>query len=78
MSEKKKRQPGNFDFYKEKGDDQWECKTCGATIMAILVRHPVWDGPFPCSGLGRVETVPAPYCPNCEEEPSSRGAPIRV
>ena len=86
-----KRKPGNFDLY-EKHGDQWRCKTCSGTIMAVTVLHPIWDGPFPCSGSGRVQrgedsqTKPnsggvfsiLPYCPLCEEKPSSQGAPIRT
>ena len=31
-----------------------------------------------CGDSGRVQTVQAPYCPNCEEEPDWRGSPILV
>lgn len=49
---------------------------CGTKILCINVAHPIWDGPFPCSGSGQCEYEIVPYCPKCEEEPSSSGAPI--
>ncbi len=66
--------------YVEKSEGHWECRDCGTRIMARVVRHPVWDGPFPCSGSGRVTTSEEPYCPKCEPENAKpkRGAPIQV
>ena len=64
----KKRKSGNFDFYERKGNE-WICKTCGSTIAALVKYFPIWDGPFPCSGSGEVESQQLPYCPNCEEKP---------
>ena len=51
--------------------------SCGQEIIAITRAHPIWDGPFPCSGSGRCHYEQVPYCPECEEEPSSSGTPIR-
>lgn len=50
--------------------------SCGTEIMSVRVAHPIWDGPFPCSGSGQCHYEITPYCPKCEEEPSSRGSPI--
>lgn len=52
------------------------CKKCKSSIMAKTVTHPIWDGPFPCSGSGRVHSEQVPYCPKCEKEPSSFGTPL--
>jgi hypothetical protein len=70
-----RRKAGDLGNYK-RTKDGWECKTCGHAIMAAQVHHPIWDGPFPCSGSGRVHVEEVPYCPTCEEKPSSSGAPI--
>ena len=51
---------------------------CGTEIMGASVAHPIWDGPFACSGSGRVHTEVVPFCPKCETEPNSSGAPIDV
>ena len=63
-----KRKAGDFNNY-ERRDAGWICKTCGSTIAASIKYVPVWDGPFPCSGSGRVESYQLPYCPNCEFKP---------
>ena len=49
---------------------------CGTEILGETVAHPIWDGPFPCSGRGQCEYETVPYCPKCEEKPSFHGAPI--
>lgn len=51
---------------------------CGTEIMGASVHHPIWDGPFACSGGGEVRVEIVPYCPACEIEPDSRGAPIDI
>jgi len=51
---------------------------CGAEIKGASVTHPIWDGPFPCSGSGQVHTETVPFCPECETEPNYHGAPIDV
>lgn len=51
---------------------------CGTEIMGASVHHPIWDGPFACSGGGEVHVETVPYCPKCETKPDSRGAPIDV
>lgn len=56
---------------------RWICKECGAVILAVIRYYPVWDGPFPCSGSGEVQSEQIPYCPNCEEVPDTRGTPVR-
>lgn len=54
-----------------------KCKKCGGDVMAKTVAHPIWDGPFPCSGSGRCEYEQVRYCPNCEKEPNFHGTPIK-
>ena len=49
--------------------------SCGTKIMGATVAHPVWDGPFACSGSGRCHYETVPFCPSCEEEPNYYGAP---
>lgn len=51
---------------------------CGKVIMEATVYHPIWDGPFKCSGGGEVQTESVPYCPDCETKPNTRGTPIDV
>lgn len=46
---------------------------CGAEVLAAEVFHPIHDGPFPLSGSGRVKKEIVPFCPKCEEKPSSSG-----
>lgn len=69
------RKAGGSVIYK-KVDSRYICNDCGETIMARSVAHPIWDGPFPCSGRCHYEDVP--YCPKCEKEPSFDGEPIEV
>lgn len=52
--------------------------SCGEAIMGAEVAHPIWDGPFACSGGGRCEYETIPYCPKCEIKPGFHGAPIDV
>jgi hypothetical protein len=54
-----------------------KCVDCDSDVLDMERRHPVWDGPFPLSGSGRVVTAHIPYCPKCEEVPKERGSPIR-
>lgn len=51
----------------------WRHNTCGETVMDFIDYRPIWDGPFPCSGSGRVHRDHIPYCPKCEEKPVSQG-----
>jgi len=51
---------------------------CGTKIMGARVAHPIWDGPFACSGSGQCHYETVPYCPKCETEPSFHGVPIDV
>ena len=51
---------------------------CGTGIMGASVAHPIWDGPFACSGSGQVHTETVPFCPKCEIKPGFHGAPIDV
>jgi len=50
--------------------------SCGTTILAAQVAHPILDGPFPGSGSGKCDYDEMPYCPKCEEEPNFHGIPI--
>jgi len=49
---------------------------CGTEVASRRVLYPIWDGPFPCSGSGKCHSQEVPFCPKCEEEPASSGAPI--
>jgi hypothetical protein len=49
---------------------------CGEILMNATVAHPIWDGPFSCSGSGRCHHETIPYCPRCETKPDFQGAPI--
>ena len=51
---------------------------CGTEIQGKQQTRPIWDGPFAMSGSGRVHTETVPFCPECETEPGSSGAPIDV
>lgn len=51
---------------------------CGEPILGVRVAHPVWDGPFKCSGGGECRYETVPYCPKCETEPNQHGEPIDV
>ena len=88
----KKRQSGQIiDDKKKKGHKIWLVLSestgkegvsfkhkCGTEIQGKRVTHSIWDGPFPCSGGGEVQVETVPFCPKCETEPNSRGAPIDV
>jgi hypothetical protein len=40
---------------------------CGATIMCMSYRQPIWYPELgPCVGGGEVHRVNIPYCPDCE------------
>ena len=69
------RKRGTEIIYK-KVSDGYECNSCGGEIMSATVAHPIWDGPFPLSGSGKVKNEEVPYFPNCEEEPNFNGSPI--
>jgi len=56
--------------------DDLVCRRCGAKAVTETVAHPIWDGPFPMSGGGSCHYEGIPYCPNCDERPSSHGSPI--
>ncbi len=60
----------------EQKDGTFKCRACGETILAVRVAHPIWDGPFPCSGSGRCWYELVPYCPKCDEKPGPHGLPI--
>lgn len=59
----------------QKGDE-WVHK-CGTTLLCQVVIHSIHDGPFPLSGSGQVYREEVPYCPACQDQPSSIGRPLR-
>lgn len=61
-------------YKKEEGS--WTCKTCGSIIKEAWIHHPMWDKRFTCAGYGEVAIERVPFCPKCEEKPSSQGFPI--
>lgn len=71
------RRKGNNVAYR-KTDDGYMCVQCDSQIMAGRVAHPIWDGPFPMSGSGRVHNEEVPYCPKCEKESNFHGTPIQA
>jgi len=72
--EEKKRTPGNMEnYYKER--DIWKCKDCNADILGTPVTHLIWiPGMIDNNRSSKNETDP--YCPNCEKNLNSHGAPI--
>ncbi len=60
----------------DKGKQAYECAQCESKILATSIAHPIWDGPFPCSGSGQVHNEQVPYCPKCESVPNHTGIPI--
>jgi hypothetical protein len=69
--------PKQLYFGPNDGRTIWRCGKCGGDIFTATVAHPVWDGPFPCSGSGQCEYEQALYCSVCEKVPSFSGDPIR-
>ena len=77
------RKKGSSIVYKvasndKKGNQTYQCAQCGSEIMGAEVAHPIWDGPFPCSGSGRCHYEKVPYCPKCEKQPNFHGTPIEI
>ncbi len=71
------RKRGSSVIYKlNKDNTKSVCNTCGSEIQGATVVHPIWDGPSPCSGSGRVHKETVPYCPKCEKKPNYSGSPI--
>ena len=70
--------PAENPQYVRQPNGDYHCRDCQSIIMAVPVHHPIWDGPFDCSGSGQVEIIDTPYCPKCETPPSMSGTPIRV
>lgn len=58
------------------GED-WVHDSCGTILLGKRVTHSIHDGPGFLSGGGQVHVEVVPYCPSCEPEPPSGGAPIR-
>ncbi len=59
----------------ENGNETLSCAKCETPAEYVLRTHTIQDG-HDGSGNGRVYTENFPYCPNCEEKPSSKGEPI--
>ncbi len=91
MTEEKRQAGQIIDDKKQKGHKIWLVLSestgkervgfkhkCGTAIQGKLVTHPIHDGPFALSGSGQVRSETVPFCPDCEMEPNSRGAPIDV
>ena len=51
----------------------WIHNPCGEMVMNFIDYRPIWDGPFLCSGSGRVRRESVPYCPKLEEKPVGQG-----
>ncbi len=61
-----------------KTEEGYVCTNCDSEIQQATIIHSIWDGPFSCSGSGKTAKEFVPYCPKCEEKPSSNGTPISV
>jgi hypothetical protein len=62
-------------LYKSKdGKNKWVCNVCGTKVQRVMVNHPIYDGLFSLSGLGKVQVEGVPYCPECDGKPSIRGS----
>jgi hypothetical protein len=72
------RKRGSSVVYKIEGDESCVCASCNSEIEGATVAHPIWDGPFPMSGDGRVHNEEVPYCPKCEKKPNFHGSPLNV
>lgn len=46
------------------------CFGCESKVGVLLAVAPIYDGPFPGSGSGRVDSVYTFYCKKCDGEPS--------
>ena len=66
------RKNGSEAVYMQKSDG-YSCLDCNVGIMAVERIHSIHDGLFPLSGSGKVEREQIPYCPKCEEKPSTHG-----
>jgi DNA-directed RNA polymerase subunit RPC12/RpoP len=71
------RKNGSKIIYKQVKNG-YECMNCGSDILVASVAHPIHDGPFPLSGLGKCEYEQVPYCPKCEKKPDFDGSFITV
>ena len=55
------------------------CKDCNSQIQQATCHISIHDKEFPgCVGTGKVETVPLPYCPECEGEPKNTSTCVHV
>lgn len=66
------RDPKWAEVYELRADGKYYCRKDGSLILGRIVTVPVWDGPFPCSGSGMVESYQTPYCPKCEQNEKAR------
>ncbi|MDP1695767.1 MAG: hypothetical protein Q8L29_02560 [archaeon] len=71
------RKPGRDNAYQNKGDG-YHCTKCGSETEVVVVSHPVWARPDECTGSGNVVPERVPYCPKCEERPSTEGKIIQM
>lgn len=71
------RKPGMSHAYQNRGKGYY-CTGCGSEVMVEIVNHPVWEHPDRCGGSGNVVPEKVPYCPMCEEIPSTEGKIIQM
>jgi hypothetical protein len=65
-----------LDKYREV-EDHFECVKCGAIILAATVAHPIWDGPFPCSGSGQCQYEDVHIVPHARKCLLTTGVPLQ-
>jgi hypothetical protein len=73
-----KKPEKDFAYKKSNSRGSYKCTNCNSEVKGVTRAHPIWDGPGPCSGGGQCEYEQIPYCPKCEQEPTSSGLPIIV
>ena len=72
-----KKPENDFAYKRLKGEGDYKCTNCKSGIEAVGRGHSIWDGLL-LEGGGKVQPELIPYCPKCEEKPSSSGRPIRI
>lgn len=65
--------PHPTDSFKYYGDPSgtYHCWRCGGEVKVVQQSCSLWERPL--VGYGEVRVIPRPYCPQCEEKPSSTG-----
>jgi hypothetical protein len=55
------------------------CLRCSRVAAILIVRHPIWDGPFDGAGSGVVDERVLSWCLRCDGRPPNQaGRPVRL